>query len=48
MRWDKAAVIGWVANLYGRQNNQLTETPAPPKAEQGCFVLRKEYYFLFL
>ncbi len=27
MRWDKVAAIGWGANLYGRQNNQSTETP---------------------
>ena len=42
MRWDKVAAIGWGANLYGRQNNQSTETPIPPKAGQGSFVLRKE------
>ena len=48
MRWDKVAVIGWDANLYGRQNNQSTETPGPPKAEQDSFVLRKEILFPLL
>lgn len=48
MLWGKAAVIGWGANLYGRQNNQSTETPVPPKAGQGRFVLRAEILFPLL